>query len=123
MNVITMPDVDLWDIIEQDGNTCYSNLSGKSGAKQLKMLSKTNDTNEIYKPYIMNVKVETDFTEITLRVKNIYLQQLRTTLIRDPNKQMSFLRGGLIPSNRMWNKFDNINEKSVLVREEQSNVH
>lgn len=55
MNVITMPDVDLWDIIEQDGNTCYSNLRGKSWAKEFKMLSKTNDTNEIYKPYIMKV--------------------------------------------------------------------
>jgi len=22
VNVITMPDIDLWDIIEHDGNTC-----------------------------------------------------------------------------------------------------
>lgn len=53
MNVVTMPDIDLWDIIEHDGNTCYS--SGKSGAKQLKMLSKMNETNEIFKPCMMDV--------------------------------------------------------------------
>jgi hypothetical protein len=30
-----MPDVDVWDIIDHDGSTCYSNLSGTVGTKQL----------------------------------------------------------------------------------------
>jgi hypothetical protein len=37
-----MPDSDLWDVIEHDGNSCCS--SGKYVAKQLKMLSETNET-------------------------------------------------------------------------------
>jgi hypothetical protein len=31
VNVTTMPDADVWDTIEQNGSTCYANLSGTLG--------------------------------------------------------------------------------------------